>query len=449
MKKPYIYQAASGQVANSQKKNLTPWLPVLCMLAALGVVLTATLLGSSLGRFSAPDACAIPLVPDATETDVAAVSDASVSATSVATEQDSTTAQSTSQPAAKSANSASTDSAETNDGSAASARSTVEGYAASNPSAAAQPGSMQVYGTPQVWSTETQVDLFRSSYNNTVASADGDKLIAPGTTNRYDFTLRNNAEVPLGYEVSLKVEAWSAGAAGGATTSAGDTNTSSTNDPAITSDADASGAVSASKTDAMAATASTEDTSSSVGVPLEWRLLTAAGDSVSDWQPHGENVSVLDTATLDAGRQAGYAIEWRWAYEQGDASATDATTATDQTAAGTASARATANTTDTDTAAATDLATADATDTAHGDHAALEDFGVKATIFVRAEQAPPSPAAETPKTPQDIVAGLLAQTGDSALALVAACLLAVAACALIVVVIARRKREKDADHARG
>ncbi|WP_165044517.1 hypothetical protein [Adlercreutzia sp. ZJ138] len=383
MKKPYIYQAASGQVANSQKKNLTPWLPVLCVLAALGVVLTATLLGSSLGRFSAPDACAIPLVPDAAETDVAAVSDTSASTTSVAAEQSSGAAQSTSQPAAKSANSASVDSAETSD-SSVSARSTVESSAASDPAAAAKPGEMQVYGTPQVWSTETQVDLFRSNYNNTVASADGDKLIAPGTTNRYDFTLRNNAEVPLGYEVSLKVESWSAGAADNAGVA-----------------------------DAAGSAATTEEPSSSVGVPLEWRLLTAAGDPVSDWQPHGENVSVLDAATLDAGRQAGYAIEWRWAYEQGGTSA------------------------------------ADAADTAHGDHAALEDFGVKATIFVRAEQAPAPPAAETPKTPQDIVAGLLAQTGDSTLALVAACLLAVAACALIVVVIARRKREKDADHARG
>ena len=59
-----------------------------------------------------------------------------------------------------------------------------------------------------VWSTDTQVEIFRVSYENgqqeiTVNSADGDKLIAPGTENSYTFKLKNTGNVPVDYTVEV------------------------------------------------------------------------------------------------------------------------------------------------------------------------------------------------------------------------------------------------------
>ncbi len=52
------------------------------------------------------------------------------------------------------------------------------------------------------WETETSVDLFKSAYTGpdgsiTVESANGDKLIAPGTSNTYSFTLKNTGNIDL------------------------------------------------------------------------------------------------------------------------------------------------------------------------------------------------------------------------------------------------------------
>ena len=62
----------------------------------------------------------------------------------------------------------------------------------------------------QVWADETSVELFSSSYINaagqtTVASADGSKLVAPGTSGAYTFALRNTGTVPLTYRVWVEV----------------------------------------------------------------------------------------------------------------------------------------------------------------------------------------------------------------------------------------------------
>ena len=73
-----------------------------------------------------------------------------------------------------------------------------------------------------VWTTNTKVDIFKSSYTNkqgqmTVKSDDGDKVIAPGTSNSFVFKLANTGNVPLdfnldidakttdGYELPIKV----------------------------------------------------------------------------------------------------------------------------------------------------------------------------------------------------------------------------------------------------
>ena len=59
-----------------------------------------------------------------------------------------------------------------------------------------------------VWTTNTKVDIFKSSYSNkhgqmTVKSDDGDKVVAPGTSNSFVFKLSNTGEVPLSYELDI------------------------------------------------------------------------------------------------------------------------------------------------------------------------------------------------------------------------------------------------------
>lgn len=58
------------------------------------------------------------------------------------------------------------------------------------------------------WETNTSVDLFREFYTNddgmiTVSSEDGEKVIAPGTSNQYEFSIKNNGSIPLEYVLNL------------------------------------------------------------------------------------------------------------------------------------------------------------------------------------------------------------------------------------------------------
>lgn len=62
-----------------------------------------------------------------------------------------------------------------------------------------------------VWEGHTQVEIFRVSYENgegkiTVQSGKGDKVIAPGTSNEYAFTLKNTGKESLDY--TLEMEAY-------------------------------------------------------------------------------------------------------------------------------------------------------------------------------------------------------------------------------------------------
>ena len=71
----------------------------------------------------------------------------------------------------------------------------------------AKPG-FEVEDSNTVWSTETQVEIFKISYENgeaniTVMSSDGDKIIAPGTENSYIFKLKNTGNVALDYTVDV------------------------------------------------------------------------------------------------------------------------------------------------------------------------------------------------------------------------------------------------------
>lgn len=68
--------------------------------------------------------------------------------------------------------------------------------------------SMEVSDATNVWETNTSVEIFRISYVNgqqvvTVASDDGDKVIAPGTGSSYSFMVHNNGNLTLDYSVAV------------------------------------------------------------------------------------------------------------------------------------------------------------------------------------------------------------------------------------------------------
>lgn len=59
------------------------------------------------------------------------------------------------------------------------------------------------------WSSETGVNLFSDSYigadgTETVHSENGDKVVAPGTSNTYRFSLKNTGNVSLDYVIGIK-----------------------------------------------------------------------------------------------------------------------------------------------------------------------------------------------------------------------------------------------------
>ncbi len=58
------------------------------------------------------------------------------------------------------------------------------------------------------WEINTAVDLFKTAYANeqgqiTVESANGEKVIAPGTANEYEFSLKNTGNISLDYTMKL------------------------------------------------------------------------------------------------------------------------------------------------------------------------------------------------------------------------------------------------------
>lgn len=76
--------------------------------------------------------------------------------------------------------------------------------------------SFSAYDENTVWQAETDVEIFNVSYENNNGeitvngqSGNADKLIAPGTSNKYAFTLANTGDVPLGY--NLNMESWITG----------------------------------------------------------------------------------------------------------------------------------------------------------------------------------------------------------------------------------------------
>lgn len=320
MKKRQTDQRPSRQAeAGFNKKYPKFGILVLCLLLGCGIAVSLAFLGVSLGRFLGTEAYEIPLTPP--------------KEVHVETKEE------------KKAAAASGE---------ASSRQTFgnTSYTAGQPGQ--KHGDVQVYDDAQIWNSETHVDLFKSRYDGTVESDNGEKVIAPGTSSFYDFTLKNNSKIPLDYEISLEVTPYS----------------------------------------------ETED----AVIPLEWRLLTADGTTVSDWREHTERIDVLRQATLDIRHQDRYEIEWRWAFEQDESM--------------------------------------DEMDTKVGNLAVEQPLGVTATIYVRAEQS-----ANLDGTLKNH--GATPKTGDHANLLLYAALLTASACGLLILFAVAKRRKKNGDGMHG
>ncbi len=75
--------------------------------------------------------------------------------------------------------------------------------------AGALPDMDNVSGDSSQIETETSVNIFKDVYTNAdgevvVESANGDKIIAPGTSNDYHFTLKNTGNISLDYDLILE-----------------------------------------------------------------------------------------------------------------------------------------------------------------------------------------------------------------------------------------------------
>lgn len=126
----------------------------------------------------------------------------------------------------------------------------------------------------QTWSTNTQIDIFKVTYENgdgeiTVRSDDGDKVFAPGTDNSYTFKLINTGDVTLEY--GLEVRAYF-----------------------------------------------TPDT---IDLPIDARINRYDGKWLSPEEGAFVDVLLLDGITdtdlLGAGKYTYYTIDWRWLFESG------------------------------------------------------------------------------------------------------------------------------------
>ncbi len=67
---------------------------------------------------------------------------------------------------------------------------------------------MLTYDETAQWQINTDVDLFKNAYANdngeiTVQSLQGDKIIAPGTSHEYEFSLKNTGNISLDYTMRL------------------------------------------------------------------------------------------------------------------------------------------------------------------------------------------------------------------------------------------------------
>lgn len=133
----------------------------------------------------------------------------------------------------------------------------------------------QVFDENTVWSGETDIEIFRLSYENgdgqvTVNSNTGHKLLAPGTSNTYAFTLENTGNHAVSYEMSME---------------------------AFFSDGEKV-------------------------IPVQARVYDAYGVFYAGTRESSVEVmelnGVSDSGTLKSGYVMPYILEWEWPYESGD-----------------------------------------------------------------------------------------------------------------------------------
>lgn len=132
---------------------------------------------------------------------------------------------------------------------------------------------INVKDNTQVWTTDTEIELFKVSYKNnkgqvTVKSANKDKVIAPGTDGSYTFDLQNTSKQPADYKIWVE----------------------------------------------------TKMTSNTKELPLQARMSGENGwllGSKNTWEDSNKLNSISTTETLDGGKTAQYKIYWQWPFEQG------------------------------------------------------------------------------------------------------------------------------------
>ena len=240
---------------NSKTKWI--WLSVLILLVCVAATAIAFL--SRLDSFFPDDEGAVPLIPE----DTVRVDSSAVNAED--TPDSGTAAQ------ASDSEQAPTDNTHT-------AEAPTDPPASATAPQATQPPKnpgFEASDDQTVWTTSTQVEIFRVSYENgeqiiTVNSDNADKIIAPGTENSYTFKLKNTGNVALDYTVEI---------------------------------------------DAYFTPADTP-------IPIVGRLNRYDGTWVAGGSEEYAKVPVLDTAedagTLGAGKYTYYTLDWLWPFESGD-----------------------------------------------------------------------------------------------------------------------------------
>lgn len=143
-----------------------------------------------------------------------------------------------------------------------------------------QQSAFEVDDNTQVWKTETAIELFKAEYKNsegtvTVKSADGSKVIAPGTEGSYTFSLKNTSDSAADYKIWVEASL----------------------------------------------------SSNMTGVPIETRMTSDNGwllGGKNSWEQAFALDGVSTAETIKAGKSAEYTIYWQWPFEQGtDAFDTD------------------------------------------------------------------------------------------------------------------------------
>lgn len=154
----------------------------------------------------------------------------------------------------------------------------------------AERSAFEVDDNTQVWKTVTAIELFQTEYKNadgtvTVKSADGDKVIAPGTEGSYTFSVKNTSDSAADYKIWVEAKL----------------------------------------------------SSNITGVPIETRMASDSGwllGSKSSWEQATDLDGVTTEESIDAGRAAEYTIYWQWPFEQGtdgfDTGLADASATADQ-----------------------------------------------------------------------------------------------------------------------